>query len=406
MRGKAAEKASPPEGRAEAGGQLKVGLFCESFLPVIDGVGRVVHAYARVLEEKGHEVTVAAPTYGGARGAGPFRLVDWRSFTVPRARLYRIGVSALDAGYRRRIRTVGMDIVHAHSPFSAGSAARAAARRLKVPLVYTFHSKFSEDFYKATRSRALAKAAERYVGRFMRRCDEVWAVSEGAVKVIREYGFPGPVRVMPNGADLRSPVPGAADAAAERFGLGDLPVLLYAGHLDWKKNLLLILRAASLLRGQGMAFRLVLAGQGKDREAVRRKASELGLGETLLMTGHLTDTALLDGLYQRAALFVFPSLYDTSGMVVREAAVMGTPSVLIRGSDAAEGIRDGYNGFLCENSPESLARVLMDALSDPERLRVIGRSARETIPLPWNAVMDDVLRQYGRIIAEYRAKSR
>ena len=384
---------------------LRVGLFCESFLPVIDGVGRVVHAYARFLSRMGHEVTVAVPRYGASpRGEGAFRLVDWRSFTVPRAPLYRIGVSALDASYRKRIQKIEMDIVHAHSPFSAGTAARHAARRLGVPLVFTFHSKFSDDFYMATRSRPLAKAAGRYVGLFMRSCDEVWAVSEGSVSVIREYGFKGPVRVMLNGADLRSPNPGAAETAAKRFGLGDAPVLFYAGHLEWKKNLLLILRAAALLKGQGLRFQLVLAGQGKDREAVQKKALELGLQETLLLTGHLTDTALLDGLYQRASLFVFPSLYDTSGMVVREAAVMGTPSVLIRGSNAAEGIKDKLNGFLCENSPESLAQAIRDALASPERLKEIGRSASETIPLAWEGVMEDVVKQYKRVIREYRAK--
>ncbi len=386
---------------------LRVGLFCESFLPVIDGVGRVVHAYARYLDGMGHEVTVAAPLYAaGRRVEGRYRLVAWRSFTVPRARLYRTGIPVLDTGYRKRIRKIDMDIVHAHSPFSAGSAARSVARRLGVPLVFTFHTKFYEDFYKATRSRAFARAAALYVARFMRRCDEVWAVSEGAVKVIREYGFLGPVRVMPNGADLRVQDPGAARTSAERFGLGPAPVLLYAGHLDWKKNILLILQACAQLKEEKLPYQLVMAGQGKDGEAIRRKAEELGLGERLVFTGHLTDNALLDGLYQSAALFIFPSLYDTSGMVVREAAVMGTPSVLIRGSGAAEGIVDGRNGFLCENSADSLARAIASALSDPDRLAAAGRGARESIPLAWESVIQDVVKQYGRVIAQYKEKHR
>ena len=386
---------------------LKVGLFCESFLPVIDGVGRVVHAYARYLDGMGHEVTVAAPMYASGHDAeSRFRPVTWRSFSVPRARLYRIGFSSLDAGYRKRIGKIDLDIVHAHSPFSAGSAAHHVAKRLGVPLVYTFHTKFYEDFHKATRSRAIAGAAARFVARYMRRCDEVWAVSEGAAKVIRDYGFAGPVRVMPNGADLHLKDEGAARTAVERFGLGHAPVLLYAGHLDWKKNILLILNACGRLHKEGFAFQLVLAGQGKDAEAIQRKARELGFADHLVMTGHLTDTALLDGLYQSAALFVFPSVYDTAGMVVREAAVMGTPSVLIRGSSAAEGVLHEQNGFLCDNDPESLAQVIRSALSDPAKLAAAGRRARETIPLAWSSVMKDVEKQYERVIAEYREKHR
>lgn len=382
---------------------LRIGLFSETFLPVIDGVGRVVHAYARTLSQKGHKVTVATPMTGTAiREAYPYQWVDWKSFPVPRARQYKIGVAALDSGYTKRMDMITLDIVHAHSPFSAGSAALRAARRQKVPLVYTFHSKFYEDFYVATKSAALARLAANYVVRFARRCDEVWAVSGPAARLIGDYGFSGPVRVMPNGTDIRAADPLASGLAARHFGLEDAPYLLYAGQLDWKKNLLLILRAAALLKSQGLRFNLVFAGRGNDREALVHKARELGIADRLILTGHLTDIAVLDGLYRGASLFVFPSLYDTAGLVVREAAVMGTPSVLIAGSDAAEGITDGYNGCLCADDPRDLCRVLGEALSQPERLAEVGRCARETLPLAWDGVMQDVVSQYERIIDAYQ----
>ena len=382
---------------------LRIGLFSETFLPVIDGVGRVMYAYARTLSQTGHQVTVAAPmTDSGSRGNYPFQWVGWKSFKVPRARQYKIGVAALDSGYTKRMDKVKLDIVHAHSPFSAGSAALRTARRLKVPLVYTFHSKFYDDFYVATKSKALARLAANYVVRFARCCDEVWAVSGPAARLIGDYGFSGPVRVMPNGVDIRPADPGAAGLAAKRFGLEGAPYLLYAGQLDWKKNLLLILRAAALLKNQGVLFNLVFAGRGNDRKALVHMANELGLGDHLVMAGHLTDENVLDGLYQGATLFLFPSLYDTAGLVVREAAVMGTPSVLISGSDAADGITDGYNGYLCTDDPRDLCRVMREALSKPDKLAQIGRCAKETLPLAWGGVMQDVVSQYERIIDAYQ----
>ena len=384
---------------------LRIGLFSETFLPVIDGVGRVVHAYARTLSQAGHQVTVAAPvTDSAVREDQPFQWVGWKSFPVPRARQYKIGVPALDGSYTKRMDAVKLDIVHAHSPFSAGSAALREARRQKVPLVYTFHSKFYDDFYVATKSAALARLAANYVVRFARRCDEVWAVSGAAARLIGDYGFPGPVRVMPNGVDIRSDGPMASGPAAGHFGLGDAPYLLYAGQLDWKKNLLLILRAAALLKNQGVSFNLVFAGRGNDREALELKAKELGIADRLVLAGHLTDAAELDGLYRGASLFVFPSLYDTAGLVVREAAVMGTPSVLIGGSDAAEGISDGDNGYLCADDPLDLCRVMREALSQPDRLAQIGRRAKETLPLAWGGVMQDVVSQYERIIDAYQGR--
>ncbi len=83
---------------------------------------------------------------------------------------------------------------------------------------------------------------------------------------------------------------------------------------------------------------------------------------------------------------------------------MGTPSVPIGGSDAADGITDGYNGYLCADDPRELCRVMREALSQPDRLAQIGRRAKETLPLAWEGVMQDVVSQYERIIDAYQGR--
>ena len=103
--------------------------------------------------------------------------------------------------------------------------------------------------------------------------------------------------------------------------------------------------------------------------------------------------------YARAALFAFPSLYDAAPMVVREAAVMGTPSVMVRGSTAAEIIRDGENGYLCQDDAQDLARVMLQALQEPEKLRQIGQNACDTIPVPWETIMEKAVERYQRLVA-------
>jgi glycosyltransferase involved in cell wall biosynthesis len=169
--------------------------------------------------------------------------------------------------------------------------------------------------------------------------------------------------------------------------------------MDWKKNILTVLEACAELKKQGTAFRLILAGQGIDMNAIRLKLAELNIQDRAQMLGHVTDTSLLDGLYSRAAVFAFPSLYDAAPMVVREAAVMGTPSVMVRGSTAAEIIRDGVNGYLCENDPKDLARVISGILADPEGRKRTGENARETIPVPWSKVLETAVERYERLVA-------
>ncbi len=378
---------------------LNVGLFTDTFLPVVDGVGRVVQAYAENLSALGHQVTVVAPMYDtGFQGGFPFQLVEFIGTSVPGMKQYRVGEAMLDAHYRKRIRMIDLDIVHAHSPFTAGSEALRLAAVRKLPLVGTFHSKYYDDFLKATKSESVARMMTRFVVNYYNRCDEVWAVGKNTADVLHSYGYEGEIQVMPNGATLREVRSSDVEEVNRRFSLEEDPVILFVGQMDWKKNILTVLQACAELKKQGQRFHLLLAGQGIDLNAIRDKVSELNIQDRTQLLGHITDTSLLDGLYRRATVFAFPSLYDAAPMVVREAAVMSTPSVMVRGSTAAEIIRDGENGFLCENEPQDLARVITGILADPEKRNRVGENARETIPVPWSKVLETAAERYERLV--------
>lgn len=383
---------------------LRIGEFSDTFLPIVDGVGRVVHSYAEGLCQLGHQVTVVAPMGDtGYRGGYPYDLVDFIGMRVPLVRQYQTGEAVADGHYRHRIREVELDICHSHSPFLAGSEALRLAAQRNIPLVGTFHSKYYDDFLKTLKSETLAKLGVKLVVDYYSRCDEVWAVSDSTADTLRSYGYTGEIQVMQNGTNLRDVDPDALAEAERRWDFGDLPLLLFVGQMDWKKNIGCILEACAALRRSGFAFRLALAGQGPDRDAIDRRVDELGLRENARLVGHITDTKLLDALFARASLFVFPSLYDNAPMVVREAAAMGTPAVLARGSTAAEIIRDGENGLLCENDGEDLARVIRGALADSEHLARMGAAARESIPIPWQGILAQVADRYADLIERNRA---
>ena len=379
---------------------LRIGQFTDTFLPVVDGVGRVALAYADTLCHMGHQVTVVSPMYDtGYRGVYPFELVDFQAMSLPGMKQYKQGEAPMDPHYRKRMRMIPLDIVHAHSPFTSGSEALRLASLRKLPLVGTFHSKYYDDFLKATKSEKLARVGVKFVVDFYDRCDEVWAVGQATADVLHEYGYEGDIQVMPNGVMIRQADADAMADAERRWGLGRDPMILFVGQMNWKKNILTVLEACAQLHAQGTRFQLVLAGQGPDLKEIEQKIHDLGLADCTHLAGHITDSRLLDGLYARASLFAFPSLYDNAPMVVREAAVMGTPSVLVRGSSAAEIIQNGENGYLCENDPADLARVMRQVLADPEAARKIGENAKETIPVPWEKILETAVGRYERLIA-------
>ena len=124
--------------------------------------------------------------------------------------------------------------------------------------------------------------------------------------------------------------------------------------------------------------------------------------DVVCFTGHIADEHLLAGLYKRALLFLFPSLYDTAGLVVTEAASMGTPSLVVRSSAPAEFITNGETGLLCEENADSLAAAICRALDDPERIAQMGRQAQIQMPRPWETVIDEVEKLYDQIADERR----
>ena len=379
---------------------MKIALCSDSFLPVIDGVGRVVYEYAKQLALRGNECYIITPYQdSGYRGGNPFEIVDFISHALPSAQQYRTGIAMLDSHYAERIKSLDFDVIHAHTPGFSGYEAVRLADKLGKPLVGTFHSKYYDDFLRITKSDVLASLGAKYVAKFYQACSEVWTVSEYAAEVLRSYGYEGDIRIVLNGSEVRAPRPEYEEQARREFGLDpQTPVLLYVGQIDRKKNLNNVVVAAALCHKRGYKFRLVLAGKGQDRDELEALAKTVGLDD-VLFTGHVTDVNLLDGLYMSAELFLFPSMYDTAGLVIREAAVMGTPSVVSRGSAPAECIRDGENGLVCENDPESLSKAICRYLELPagERAR-ISENARKTVPVAWESVFDEVEACYRRLI--------
>lgn len=378
---------------------LKVGLFTDTLLPVVDGVGRVVSSYAKEMGLMCEACYVIVPQQANLyKGDLPYEIVDFGGMPLPKSPQYRAGMPIFDAHYQRRIAQVQLDIAHTHSPFIAGHEAYRISRQQGIPLVGTFHSKFYDDFYQITRSHTLSKMGNRFVIDFLSKYDQVWAVSKATANVLRDYGFKGPVEVVENGTDLKEPDAEAAQMVEERFQLEQHPLLLYVGQMNWKKNIRRILEAVDALHRQGRNLRLIMAGQGPSEAEVHALSASLGLNDVVTYAGHVTDTRLLDGLYTRADLLVFPSLYDNAPMVVREAAALGTPSLLARGSCAAEVVRDGQNGLLADDTTADVAERIAWALGNPIRLKEIGMAARTTIPKPWENVVEEVLSRYEDLI--------
>lgn len=385
---------------------MVIGEFGESFIPVYDGVARVMKSYAETLAKRGNEVYVITPMYDtGYRGNLPYEIVDFLAIKPSRKIPYKIGLKSFDQHFVSRMSHINLDICHVHGPASASHIGMKYAKKKNIPIVGSFHTKFYDDILEITKSKSLAKTGSRMIADFFSQCDEVWAVSEGTGETLKEYGYKGDIIVMPNGTNKRELNMAKVPIVRAKYGIKeDKPVLLFVGRIHWYKNLERIIEACGLLKQRGFDFQLVFAGEGPAMEGVKELAKKCNIAENLTMTSYIADVETLDCLYYMADLFIFPSIFDNAPMVLREAAAQKTPALAIEGSCTAEVIQDGVNGILCKDTNESVCERILSFFALPiEKRNAMKESAYETIPIAWDGpLMDTILERYQNLIDKYK----
>ncbi len=378
--------------------RASVGLFCDVFPPVMDGVSVCMQNYAYWIQKKAGGVCVITPNVPGTDYSSlDYKVFDYFSIPVPRRHPYVTGIAEIDPTYLAKVMTTRFKILHAHCPFGSGQAALRIARVQKIPLVATFHSKYRDDFARVLPKLAVDLAIDAIV-EFYERADMVWVPQASTVEVLREYGYKGHVEVMDNGSDLVADYPEKYFVEA-RQRLGIAPeefVMLFVGQHIWEKNPRLIIE--SLSRIQDVPFRMYFVGVGYAAQEMKALVSEKGLDNKVTFVGSITDRARLTDYYAASDLFLFPSLYDNAPLVVREAAALHTPSVMAEGATAATILTDGENGFLVENDPDKMAELLRSLIHDPERVHRVGVQASRSIVRSWEDCVEEVLDRYNALL--------
>ena len=389
---------------------LRIIQIVDTYFPMIDGVVVTVHNYASLLDRSG-KCAVIFPQQ--AKKPGDYGDLGYETLQVRKAGLsvseYPLPLPRLDRKLKRFLKAYRPDLFHIHSPFFLGRFAAAYARRHHIPCVATFHSKYYDDALNITGSRLLAWAATKLIVRFYERADCVWACSRGTAETLRSYGYRGEIFVMDNGSSFRveeGEREALAARAAEEFGLEKRKkTILFIGHLIWHKNLRLVLDTAKRLEEAGEDCRLLIVGDGYDAEEIRQYADSLTFPEgRVRFLGRVDDRDLLAGVILFSDLFFFPSVYDNSPLVLREAASLGLPSLLTAGSNSAEAVTKDVNGFTAEESPEAMCAEIRRIFGDEELLRAAGKSAETTVAKSWEQIVAEVEEKYRQVIAEYREK--
>lgn len=379
-------------------------LLNDSFPPEIDGVANTVVNYAGILKDRNIPVSVVTPEVENSDdSAFRFPVLRYPSLDLRD----RVGYTAgIPFSYLPLKELSGHDVglLHSHCPIASTTLARSLRESLGVPLVMTYHTKFDIDIQNVLHTKILQEGSIQALVRNISACDEVWTVSRGAGENLRKLGYEGDYVIMENGVDI--PKGRMAEEEVMSYTKAyDLPhetaVFLYVGRLMWYKGIRLILDALSALCSQNLDFRMVFVGNGTDEEEIKAYTEKLGLSGKCIFTGPIHDRKGLTAWYCRADLFLFPSTFDTSGLVVKEAAACSLPSVLVKGSCAAENGVHERNCFLIEENAASLAVCLAMLLTDRTRMKAVGEQAAEDLYISWEDSVSKAIERYGIVMDNF-----
>jgi glycosyltransferase involved in cell wall biosynthesis len=355
---------------------MRIGLFTNNYRPLVNGLTTSVETFALAFRRAGHEVTVVAPRYPRVPGReeGVLRVPGIRALTH---HAYVLPM-AWWPGVASAVADLQLDVFHAQHPLLLGAAAARWARRSKRPLVFTYHTHYDRyAHYVPGPSRLVARLAIRQATAFADRADLVVAPGPAVVRALRAQGVQTRIAIVPTGVPL--PTSSAAPRRMScRQGLGldeGNPLCLAVGRLAKEKNQGFLLSAFAHILPDLPNARLVLVGEGDDRQRLQRLAHSLGIRGRVQFAGAVPHEAVGD-YYQAADLFLFPSTSETQGIVVLEALAAGLPVVAVTSDAAADLLGDGQGGVLTPEDPVAFADSALALWGQPERRQGMAEAGR------------------------------
>lgn len=384
--------------------KLKIGFFIDTYFPMIDGVVNVVDNYAKRMC-KFADVIVFCPEHHKKDYNDNFeyqvkRCKSLKFFNYD----YNIPFTQFDFKLKKFLKNCNLDIVHIHSPFSIGKLGVKYAKKYNIPCVASLHSQYKQDFYKATHSKFMTNLLVKMIVKVFNACDECWAVNEAVAKLyFEEYKLKELPKVAYNGTDM---LPVEDEKLARReinemFNLQDSQkVFCFVGRLTLLKNILFIADALKLVKDKGFNFKMIYVGNGFDEKTLREKVSKLGLDNDVIFAGKISDREVLKKIYARTDLLLFPSLYDTDGLIKYEGASQHTPTLTLQGIPAGCNIKDGINGYLSKDSIQEFADKIIKIFENKEEYKKVCEGAFKDLYITWDKIVEKSYNEYLRLIKE------
>ena len=389
---------------------MKIVIATAVYYPMINGVAVFSHNLARGLAKRGHEVLVLCPSQKGKSYSTEeegvkteyLRSVEVKIYPdqihdLPEKRklfgrelprlFYRHGfkVSVFpQLEVKKILDRFNPDVVHVQVSDPIGLSVVWYAKKHGIPVVTTEHNQPEVLTDPIKMPGMLKKPANYLLAAYFRnrqgRSDFVTMPTEQAIRnLLAQRELKVPIAAVSNGVDLSSFQPGKAAAEIyQKYQIPQkVPIVLYVGRVDPEKQVGRVIDAFSKVQKKIPEAKLLIVGDGVDRERLEKKVARIGLSQSVRFLGKVLPPDLYE-IYKVGTVFATASEIETQGIVLIEAAAVGLPLVAVNAGAVAEVCLNNKNGFLCRPKDTSgIARSLKKILENHELAQKFSQKSIE-----------------------------
>jgi phosphatidylinositol alpha 1,6-mannosyltransferase len=374
---------------------LRVALFSGNYNYVRDGANQALNRLVGYLLRQGVKVRIYSPTVAEPAFPATGEVVNVPSVPIPGRAEYRMPL-ALSAAVRRDLAEFDPNIVHVSSPDIVGHRAVSWARRHKVAVVASVHTRF--DTYLAYyHLQALEPLARGIMRRFYHRCEVVMAPAPSTAAILRAQRMNRDISIWARGIDRDQFNPDQRDMPWRRsIGIADDElVITFLGRIVMEKGLDVFADAIHAFAPRGLKHRVLVIGEGPARPWFEQQLPDA------IFLGQLAGADLSRALAS-SDVFLNPSITETFGNVTLEAMACALPVLAAEASGSTSLVEDGVTGTLVDGADsEEFAAALEAYATDPELRRRHGEAGlAAALTMDWDRINSAVVRAYMHAIVK------
>ena len=364
---------------------MRIGIFSETYTPYISGLVTSEVMLKNALEKEGHEVYVVTAN-----------LETFKYEYNPEERVLKIpgiptGIydSRLTSIYPiqavNKIKSWKLDVIHSQTEFAIGTFARIFAKQYNIPLVHTYHTMYEDYIHYVTRGyfKKSSKKLVEYFTKFY--CDttatELIVPTNKTYKLFKEkYRFDKNIHIIPTGIEVERFFAENIDNEQLKNLKKTLNIskkdftILFVGRLAEEKNVEFLIESHKDLIDKGLNVKLIIVGDGPDKEAYEELAVKLGIEKQVIFTGKASWEDM-PYYYHVADVFATASKTETQGLTVIEAMASNVVPVCMRDEAFQSMVTEDLNGLFFETK-EQYKEKIEYLYDNPKELARIDNQAR------------------------------